>query len=873
MSKKPSYEELEQRVKELEKEVAEHKQNEKVLKAAYDGQEWQVEERTGELMAINEQLQQEITERQQAQEQLARFHQFVEASREGMGWADLDGRVRYINSALCNMFGETKPEDSYGKPVLEYYSEETQRRLQEEIFPTVLREGTWTGELVIHSSTGSLIHTTNSLIVLRDAEGNPSSFANVLTDLTERKQTEDELRKHRDHLEEIVAERTSALKQSNQKLKQEITERKKIEEALRKSEEKYRLLANNVSDVIWVRDMNLNLTYISPSVTDQQGYTVEEAMNRTPEEIWSPDSLKFIGEVLTEELEIEKQEEKDLARSRTLQVEAKCKDGSTIWTEAKMSFLHDQESHPTGIIGVTRDISERKRAEEALRESESKFRNLFDSSPQAIALTEIKSGRLVDINNKFCELTKYPKEEIIGLNTTEVGFYLEADRSKFLKELQASGEVNGLEMKFKAKDHSILHTIMFARIIQIEGKSFVLTIFHDITEQKRLEAQLQQALKMEAIGTLAGGIAHDFNNILGGIIGYTELAQAQISKDQPAIALDLEKVLEASDRAKELVQQILAFSRQTDQEFKPVKISLIIKEALKLLRASLPTTIEITLNIKNDATIWGEPTQLHQTIMNLCVNAGHAMQATGGLLEVNLAKIELDLDYAEIPPDLKPGQYLKLTVSDTGHGMHPEVLERIFDPFFTTKEKEEGSGMGLAVVHGIVKSHGGTITVDSEPQKGSVFNVFLPVIEERFELEKRLDEPIPRGTECILFIDDEKILVDVGKRMLESIGYDVVTRTSGIEALELFKVQSDKFDLVITDLTMPKMTGDELAVELLRIKADIPIVLCTGFSAMIDEDKAKAMGARAFVLKPILKRDIAETIRKVLDGKNEQFLS
>jgi CheY-like chemotaxis protein/anti-sigma regulatory factor (Ser/Thr protein kinase) len=253
--------------------------------------------------------------------------------------------------------------------------------------------------------------------------------------------------------------------------------------------------------------------------------------------------------------------------------------------------------------------------------------------------------------------------------------------------------------------------------------------------------------------------------------------------------------------------------------------------------------------------------------MNLCVNAGHAMREKGGLLDVSLVNVELDSDYTDNHPDLKPGPYLNLTVSDTGNGMHPEVLERIFNPFFTTKEKEEGTGMGLAVVHGIAKSHGGTITVYSEPEKGSVFNVFLPVIKERLELEKRLDKPIPKGTECILFIDDEEALVDVGKRILESLGYEVVTRTSSIEALELFKAQSDKFDLVITDLTMPKMTGDELAVKLLRIKPDIPIVLCTGFSAMIDEEKAKAMGMRAFVFKPILIRDIAETIRKVLDGK------
>jgi CheY-like chemotaxis protein len=242
------------------------------------------------------------------------------------------------------------------------------------------------------------------------------------------------------------------------------------------------------------------------------------------------------------------------------------------------------------------------------------------------------------------------------------------------------------------------------------------------------------------------------------------------------------------------------------------------------------------------------------------------MREKGGLLDVSLVNVELDSDYTDNHPDLKPGPYLKLTVSDSGHGMPPHILNRIFDPFFTTKDKGEGTGMGLSVVHGIVKSHGGIITVYSEPEKGSMFNVFLPTIEEKTELKKLMGEPILHGTERILFIDDEQSLADIAKRLLESLGYDVTTRTSSLEALELFKAKSDRFDLVITDMTMPKMTGDRLAEELLRIKPDIPVILCTGLGAMIDKDKAKAMGVRAFVFKPILMRDMAAAIRKVLDN-------
>ncbi|NQT57096.1 MAG: PAS domain S-box protein [Desulfobacteraceae bacterium] len=850
MSKKPTYKELEQKVKELEK--------------AYDELEWQMEGRTGELMAINKQLHQEIIERQEVQEQLALFHQFVEASREGMGWTDLDGCVRYINSTLCSMLGETKPEDSYGRTVLEYYSEETQRRLQEEIFPIVLREGTWTGELVIHSSTGSLIPTTNSLIVLRDAEGNPSSFANVLTDLTERKQAEDELRRHRDHLEEIVAERTSSLKQSNQKLQQEITERKKAEEALQDSEKLYRLLADNVSDVIWVRDMNLNLTYISPSVKDQQGYTVEEAMNRTPEEIWSPDSLKFIGEVLTEELEIEKQEKKDLARSRTLEVEVKCKDGSTIWSEAKMSFLRDKDSHPTGIIGVTRDISERKQIEEALRESEYKFRNLFDLSPQAVALTEIKSGRLVDINNKFCELTKYPKEEIIGLSTTEAGFYLEADRIKFLKELQASGEVNGLDMKFKAKDHSILQAIMFARIIQIEGEAFILTIFHDITEQKRLEAQLQQAQKIEAIGTLAGGIAHDFNNLLMGIQGRTSLMLNDINLSHPHLE-HLKGVEDYIKSATDLTRQLLGFAMGGKYEVKPADLNELVTKSSELFGR---TQKEISIHKKIQEglrTVEVDQGQIEQVLLNLYVNAWQSMPG-GGELYLETENVLLGDRFVK-PYELEPGKYVKISITDTGVGMDKATLERVFEPFFTTKEMGRGTGLGLASAYGIIKNHGGIIIVSSEKGKGATFNIYLPASEREVFKEKELSEDILKGAETILLVDDEKMILDVGKELLKKLGYKVLVAKGGKAAVELYESNNEEIDMVILDMIMPHMGGGDTYDLMKTINPNIKILLSSGYSIDGQATEIMKRGCNGFIQKPFDMKGLSQKIREIFDKK------
>ncbi|NNG01611.1 MAG: response regulator, partial [Desulfobacteraceae bacterium] len=403
--------------------------------------------------------------------------------------------------------------------------------------------------------------------------------------------------------------------------------------------------------------------------------------------------------------------------------------------------------------------------------------------------------------------------------------------------------------------------------------SRIIGVTRDISEKKGLKKekekmviQLQQAQKMEAIGTLAGGIAHDFNNILSAIIGYTELVLDEIKKDTLQYK-NLQEILVAGNRAKNLVQQILMFSRQADQEQIPFQVKLVVKEVLKMLRASIPSTIEIDQSVKSNALVMGDSTQVHQVIMNLCTNAAHAMAENGGVLTVSLSDAELDSEFCSNHPGLSPGQYIILTVTDTGHGMSPDVLKQIFDPFFTTKEKGTGTGMGLSVVHGIVNSHQGKIFAYSEAGEGTSFRVFLPIVTRRFTPENKIEKPIPTGTERILFIDDERVIVNMGKQMLGSLGYDVVPRTNGVEALDLFKAQIDLFDLVITDMTMPHLTGDALARELFKIRSDIPIIVCSGFSARMDEKEALATGIQAFITKPILKRDLAETVRAVLDKR------
>jgi signal transduction histidine kinase/ActR/RegA family two-component response regulator len=384
-------------------------------------------------------------------------------------------------------------------------------------------------------------------------------------------------------------------------------------------------------------------------------------------------------------------------------------------------------------------------------------------------------------------------------------------------------------------------------------------------EKKKLKTQVQRSQRMEAIGTLAGGIAHDFNNILTAVIGYAELLRYDLPEDSKAQA-NLEEIFKAAIRAKELVQQILTFSRQGEQEKKPLQVGTVIKEALKLLRASLPTTIEIRQNLESKSdTVLGNPTQIYQVLMNLCTNAAHAMREEGGVLEVTVTDVDLHMDDAAQNPDLNPGAYVKLTVRDTGSGIEPGIMERIFDPYFSTKEAGQGTGMGLAVAHGIVKSTGGAITVDSKLGEGTTMSVFFPRVTSEVTPEARALNPFPTGTERILFVDDEKALVDIGVQLLEHLGYRVVARTSSIEALEAFRAQHEKFDLVMTDQTMPNMTGEMLAKELLQIRPDIPIVLCTGYSEVISEAQAKALGIRQLIMKPFVIREMSEAIRQALD--------
>ncbi len=627
------------------------------------------------------------------------------------------------------------------------------------------------------------------------------------------------------------------------------------------SEAKYRRLSENSPDVIYRMSLpDGTYEYVSPASTRIFGYPPETWYNNPTliQNLIHPDFHEYFKDkwALLLKGEVPPSYEYQILH----------KDEEKRWIHQRNVAVRDKENRLIAIEGIVTDITELKISEKALQDSHRRFLTVLNSIDATIYVVDMNTHKILFMNqNMIDSFGKDMTGEICwDVYRGESG---QCDHCPIDKILDKNGNPKGVHVWQMKNPITQKWYINYDRAIEwMDGRIVKLQIATDITEFKRMEEELRQAQKMEAIGTLAGGIAHDFNNILAAIIGYTEMARDDSPSDSTVI-YDLDKVLKAANRAKSLVKQILTFSRQGDTECIPIQPSSIVKESIKMLRPSLPVTIEINQNIDSEVgLIFADPTQIHQILMNLGTNAFHAMEETGGKLDISLTEVDLCREDIASEPHIDSGTFIQLSVRDSGPGMTQEVKDKIFDPYFTTKGVGKGTGMGLSIVHGIIKNYGGFITLSSEPGKGTTFHVFLPVIGEKMLHEKEVFEPVPIGKERILFIDDEEILADLGKHMLEKLGYHVTVRNNSIEALETFQNQPDLFDIVITDQTMPGMTGADLARRMIQIRPDIPIVLCTGYSTVISEEKAKSIGIKEFALKPLSKKNLAALIRKVLDN-------
>jgi len=770
-----------------------------------------------------EELEQRIQEFEQSESERKQTEKELQKSRERYRWifenlqdvyyeAAADGTILEVSPSIEKISQYTR-KVLIGKSLYDIYTDSKER---DEFVKILLDKGKVNDyEINLKDIDGSQRLCSITALLTRDSQGIPIKIIGSMRDISKRKQAE------------------KALKESEERFRQ----------AFLTSPDSINL--NRLEDGIYI-DINDGFTTI-------MGYTREEVVGKSSLSlnIWgNPEDRKRLVDGLTKKGYVENMEAPFVG-----------KDGKIRY--GLMSARVTKISGENVIISITRDITERKQSEEAVRESENKFRNIFNLSSQAIALTEVETGKIVEVNQIFCELTQYSEREIVGKTTTELRFYSDKDRIRFIDRVKASGRVHGLEMNFRAKDGSKLTALMFANLIEISERHLILTMFYDITEQKKLENQLRQSQKMESIGTLAGGIAHDFNNILAIIIGNTEMAIDAVP-EWNLVKEYLKEIQTAGARAKDVVRHILNFSRKDNTDRKPTNMRLIVEDTLEMLRSSIPTDIEIRQNISCESDmILADPTQMSQVLMNLCTNSTHAMRDEGGILEISLQNVEFGKQNMEL--DLGPGRYVKLALSDTGYGIDPKHIDRIFDPYFTTKVMGEGTGLGLSVIQGIVKTHHGAVTVKSEPGKGTVFEVLFPVIEGEMEPEAEGPRVFLIGKEKILFIDDEESILKLVKKRLEMQGYQVEAKNNPVEALELFRSEPDRFDLIITDMTMPKMTGDKLAKEILGIRPEIPIILCSGYSDRIDAEKATAMGIRKYIEKPLDMSDFMISIRKVLD--------
>ncbi|MFO7753117.1 MAG: PAS domain S-box protein [Desulfobacteraceae bacterium] len=654
----------------------------------------------------------------------------------------------------------------------------------------------------------------------------------------------------------------------------DITDRKKAEEALYRSEERLSMALEVSLAGAWELNLKTGEFQVDSTQFAFFGYARDE----------HPKTAKEVLELI-DPLDRERVKQKFNRFTRGERTDYKdefiitTKNGEKRWLHNRGKVVQwDTDDTPLIIIGTAIDISELKWAEQALRENEERYRTILDS--RNIGYFEVDlNGEIHFFNNALSELTGYSPDELSGMHYRK---YTDETTSKELaraySNILSTGEpLEKYEYAVERKDgdrllvETSVSPMKDARGMPVGFRGLII----DISERKKaeedkkqLENELRQAHKMEAIGTLAGGIAHDFNNILSGIFGYSQLAKSHT--DNPVKSKGyIDQIINGAQRAAGLIQQILTFSRQSEHEKHLLNISVVVKESLKLLRSSIPSTIEIKEKINSSAKTMADPTQIHQVVMNLCTNAYHAMRSTGGVMTVELEEITIS-DQSSIPDlNILPGNYLKLEIRDTGQGMDNETLRKVFDPYFTTKPPGEGTGLGLALVYGIVEDHGGYIRAASAPGKGTSFQVFLPAARDNdvSGIPQEPSKPLEGGSESIMVVDDEESILIPTREILQDYGYSVDGFSDGEYALEAFEKDPARYDLVITDMTMPRMTGEELARRIRESRSDLPVILCSGYNENISEKTVLELGIKTYIQKPVDNEMLILKIRDILDGK------
>jgi len=548
--------------------------------------------------------------------------------------------------------------------------------------------------------------------------------------------------------------------------------------------------------------------------------------------------------------------------------------GEIRWMHGRGRIFLDEAGRPVRMIGINFDITEQKQSEKDLRESEERYRITLQSITDGICIQAVRDARYLYCNTAFVNMSGYPEDEIIGKTPFELGLPVDFDdQDNYMRCVTCSTDSNRMAIRHRRKDGTILDTLVSCKTIQYRGEDCSVVVIADITEfkrsedeKKRLESQLAQTQKMEALGTLAGGVAHDFNNILTAIMGYAELARMNAAHPEK-VDKNLENALKSCKRARDLVGQILSFSRHAGAGFTRLTLSYTIEESLNMLRSLIPSNIEIRRNLDANSKVNADPSQINQMIINLSVNAAQAMGVNGGVLDISLDRAWLN-QTDSLAFNVPEGPYLRIRVKDTGQGIPPEIMNHIFEPYFTTKKAAGSTGLGLSIVHGIVKRHAGAVTVKSVSGRGTTFEIYLPEAPpEEEETVKSAELEIPTGTERILFVDDEEALVEVAENLLSALGYKVSAFTGSLEALDFFRKNAGNVDLMVTDMTMPDLTGDRLAVEVLKTRPELPVIMYTGYSEYITEERAKSLGIRKFILKPFEIEDLARSIRRELDRK------